>query len=193
MTLALAQSSFPVRYVQEHVYDMPRSKWVMLTGLPENASAENLVAVHEEVVRKSLQRGLHKGLLWQPEPDTHDFPTKEQANLMDTLADREASDIPIEVGEIIETEDGISASYLVVVEEEQLVEEEQRQLGPPEPGTETPSKIAGFPSGPFVAGAAVGAFVGWLIVPRGIWVKSISATAVGLFSGYVVAEAARRK
>lgn len=158
--------SFPVTYYQEHPYQETRQRLAMLTGLPEGVPEEELAEAHIGVLRKALGRGQHISqiLVWHPDPPTHDFPLKTQAELMDRLVQREHGTIPIEIQSVVEKPSGIEIVYRVLVTEEQLLEEEERaQHGPPLPGEEKPAEV---PMSPVLLAALLSGGFGYFIMPK---------------------------
>ena len=197
-TMAVAPAAqFPVTYFQEHPYKETREKLVMLTGLPESATVQELAEKHAEVVRKQLGRGQHipQVLVWNPDPSEFDFPTKKQASLMDELIKREHNTIPIEIQEVSEEPDGIAIVYRVRVTEEQLLEEEERdRLGPgPEPGSST--KLAELPVAPMFLGAIISGAIGYWLMPKDspAGPRLLVTTTLALLGGTTVAVAVKRK
>lgn len=183
---------FPVTYVQEHIYEMPRSKWSMQTGLPISVSSVDLAEAYIPVVRKALGRGQHipQILVWQPDPPEHDFPLKEQAKLMDKLIQREHSNIPIEVAEVSEDDDSqIRVVYQVRVSEEQLLEEEDRQQGTPG----DPIKSAKSSNAAFVAGALSFGLIAFVLMPKNSGgLRWLVGSSVGLLGGAATVVATKK-
>lgn len=185
--------AFPVRYVQYHTVEMPRGDWGMFTGLPANKEAQFLVEAYRDEFRNKLAQGEHEGVYWKPEPSEFDDPSKHQANLMDEYVQREAATVPIEVADITESEDGvqISAIYGVVVGEEELLAEEERdRYGPGAPAPEEPIKAAELPLTPFLVGSAIFGSVGYWAAPKRA--KFVSGATLGLLGGITAAVAAQK-
>lgn len=193
MTALATTSSFPVTYVQEHVHEMPRSKWAMLTGLPQSATSQELVDAYVAVVRKSLGRGQHipQILVWTPDPAKYDYPSKEDASLMDEIAQADHETIPIEVAEVSEDDGVIRGIYRVLVSEERLVEEQLRREGQ---SGELPKTAGLQPTGVFFLGAILTGGLSAMILGKHVstGMRLFVGSAVGVLGGVFAVQLANR-